>query len=94
MSDHEKKSLPERLADMLQENGDRAALASLLRHEKVDEVAVALDKLDEDQGDRVLRAMEEDRAGEVLTQLAPDRARKIIRRLDLPPRRVVTAAVL
>lgn len=63
MADHAKKPLPERLADALEEPRDFPPLASLLRNENANDVAVALDKLDDDQGDSAVHPGDRPHAG-------------------------------
>lgn len=72
------------LATLKEQNTDPGLLNAMLRDEDVSDIAVAMDKLEPEQCERVLRALDQDRAAELLTQLAPERTRELVCRLDLP----------
>lgn len=93
----EQKPLLERLSALLDDKqADNAALVALLQHEQPAEIAVAFDKLETDDADRVFKALGDDCAAQVLSELSSERARDIVGRLqltrfehlihDMPPR--------
>lgn len=77
-------SLTNRIRLALTTDASGASLATILTNDDVDDVAVAMEALDANQGARIVSALGKERAAELLAQLSPELARNIVCLLERP----------